>query len=667
MLVATAFGSCSFEEPQAPKWDAALTIPLINRYYTMDELIEDEPSLSADSAGLLHYLYDTELDSFRVGNQLTFEEFSDSYLTSIGQLSFDSPGGANLSVSLPEIYPDAVLFNGLTVVVPPFDFDLGKRVLSPYDEFEWLEVATGTIRLLLNNNLVVTLGRPLHFAIYDTEADTLVATADFDGEVGPGETLNQSIDLAGKKFSNELSVEISGSSPGSNNQPVLIDITDSFNLNVRISDLQVAAARARIGSQEVTDSQTALIDEGASISSAKIKQGLIHLEISSQLPLPATIVMTMPDFTRPDNSIVTEIFNLNDAGTTSRDLDFTGYTFAPEAAPLGQQTVKLLWSVQSPGSGNNYVTVQSTDEVSVTFSIEDMIFSEVSGSFTGKSVQVDPQTYSVDVPNEIDSLNFEDVQLEMRLRNGIGFPAQIDLLLEGASSETGRSAQMRIQEAILSGGLDGSPVETRIVLDRSNSNVNEFLNVLPTSIRVSGTVTLGGAGVVGTVRDRDAVTGVVNIDAPLAFSLPAQRVEMESESVEIDEEAREQIRDNLHNGALLARLTNHLPMGASISFYFGRSKAEVFTEPILVIGPATAAAPDLEVGTGAIKEAKLSEVTISLSEAQLKIFDTTPLFAGVLVDFPGTGGQVVRLVRTDYIDIKAVATINFTVAADSFD
>lgn len=666
LLIGLLMSGCSFDTPQAPRWDTSITIPLINRYYTMDDLIEDEPSLSADSAGQIHYLFDTELDAFQVGDQLTFDDFSDSYRTSIGQLTLDSPGGANLNLTLLDIYPPSAGVNGQTVIVPPFDFDLGKRVLEPYNDFDWIEVSSGNIRLLLQNDLLITLGSPLHFAIYDADADTLVATSDFNGQVGPGESLSQTIDLSGKKFSNELSVEISGASPGSNNQPVLVDITDSFNLNARISDLQVVAARARIGEQEVTDGDAALIDAGASIITSKIKRGTVRLEINSQLPIPSTLVMTMPDFKLPGGASFTQTFVLAGAGSTSRTLDFTGYNFTPEAAPLGQQTVKLLWAVQSPGSGANYVTVQSTDEIAVSFSIEDMIFSEVTGTFVGEAVQIDPKNYSMEVPDGIDSVNFDNVQLDIVLRNGIAFPAQVDLSLDGVN-EFGRHVFLRVQQPILAGSANGTPTETHIILNKTNSTVVDFVNALPTSINVSGVAIIGGVGHVGTVRDTDAVSGTVNIDAPLSFALPAQQVEMESESLEIDEDAREQIRDNLHEGAFNTQISNHLPVGASISFYFGRSKDAVVTNPVLVVGPVTVNAATVDAGSGLVTNSRLSENEISLNETQLKIFDTAPLYSAVVVDFPGTSGQVVRIIRSDYMDIKAVARVNFTVDPDSKD
>jgi len=659
-------GACSFEEPQAPKWDVAITIPLINRYYTMQDLMEDEPSLTSDSAGQMHYLHDTVLEPAEVGNQLTLKEFSDSYSVSMGEISLSLPGGVNLVVSLAEVYPDAALLNRQTVIVPPFDFDLGKRALSPYADFDWLEVAAGTLRLSVQNNFAVPLGSLLRFAIYDAQADTLVVRVDHPGELGPGQTLLQSVDLSGKKFSNFLAVEISGSSPGSRNLPVLIDAGSSFSLNAFLDEVKVKAARARLGAQEASDSDSALIDDSVSIISARLKQGLVRVDLFSQLPIPATLELALPDFRTVGGGPVIENFTLNSAGNASRVLDISGYPFTPANAPLGQQKLRLLWTVRSPGSGNEYVTIRSSDRVGANFSIENVIFSEVSGVFVGETVAFDPRSYSIDVPEEIDSVRFASAQLELRLQNGIGFPGQLDLLLEGVNG-SGRVVPMRVQGVLLPGLSNGTPVETRLVFDRNNSNVVEFVNALPTSMRISGNVTIGGMGYTGSVRDRDVVAGLLRIDAPLVFTLPAQRIEMDIESLDIDDEAREQIRDNLHDGRLLARLQNHLPMGASVVFHFGRRRATVYSSPSLVIGPIRVEAAPVENASGRVRESRLSEVALALSEQQLRVFSTAPLFAGVLIDFPGTNGQVVRVVRSDYLDIKAVASVNFTVDPESID
>jgi len=661
-----AVSSCSFDDPQAPRWDTRLTIPLINRYYTMDDLIEDEPSLAADSAGQMYYFYVTELEPFQVGNQLTFADFSGSYRTSIGQVSLASPGDASINPTLLEIYPPAGALDGQTAVVPAFSFDLGKRALPAYQEFEWVEVAAGAIRIQVLNNLPVGLGRPLDFAIYDAAADTLVGAVALNEEVLPGGLLNLEIDLAGKRFSNALSIEASGNSPGSRNQPVHINAADSFTLNVAIGDLRITSGRARLGPQEIDDGNAALVDASASIVSARIKQGVVRTEIISALPIPATLEITMPDFKTPDGTIFSEAFVLTGTGGVSRTIDFAGFSYTPEPAPLGEQTVRLMWSIHSPGSNGNAVTVHSSDDVSVKFDIDGIIFSEVDGTFQGKPVQIDPRSYTIDVPDAVDSVRFDNVQLDLVLRNSIGFPAQIDLLLDGVN-ESGRHVFMRVQESILAAGANGSPAETRIRLDKSNSNVVEFINALPKSINVSGVAVIGDAGHVGAVRETDAVSGTMSFDAPLFFVLSSQSHETESESIEIDQEAREQIRDNLHEGTLDARLANHLPVGATVSFYFGRSKASTFVNPLLVVGPVTVDAGDVDAATGLVVRPRMNEPNIPLTEKQLRTFATSPLFGAVRIDFPGTNGRQVRMVRSDYIDIKAVATVNFTVDPETID
>jgi hypothetical protein len=449
MLLASLLvvGACSFEGPQAPTWDVALTIPLINRYYTMQDLMDDEPSLTSDSAGQMHYLHDTTLEPVEVGNHLTFEEFSDSYSVSMGEVPLSLPGGVNLLVSLTEVYPDAALLNGQTVIVPAFDFALGRRELSPYADFDWLEIATGALRLRVQNNLAVSLGSPLRFAIYDAQADTLVVRVDHDGELGTGQALEKIVNLSGKKFSNFLAIEISGSSHGSRNLPVLVDAGSSFSLDAFLNDVNVKAARARFGAQEVSDSDSAVIDASASIVSARIKQGLVRVDLFSQLPIPVALELTLPDFITAAGGPAIENFTLTSSGNASRTLDISGYRFTPVAAPLGQQKIRLLWTVRSAGSGSEFVTIRRSDRIDANFSIESVIFSEASGIFVGETVAVDPQNYSIDVPEDIDSVRFANAQLELRLRNGIGFPGQLDLLLEGTNESGGGRIHARPRHA----------------------------------------------------------------------------------------------------------------------------------------------------------------------------------------------------------------------------
>jgi hypothetical protein len=199
------------------------------------------------------------------------------------------------------------------------------------------------------------------------------------------------------------------------------------------------------------------------------------------------------------------------------------------------------------------------------------------------------------------------------------------------------------------------------MLNRSNSNIGAFLNALPRTITVRGRVIAGEPGHIASINENSKVSGTMRFEAPLAFTLPAQRAESKLDSLKIDESTRERLENNLHSGKVLARINNHLPAGASLSLHFALADSMVFKAPEVVIGPFHITEPLVDPASGRVVQVRQSEIEVALNEAQLKIFEKSPVYSGVALEFPGTNGNLVRVVASDFIEIRAVAAIMFTV------
>src|SRR3990172_7547412 len=99
---------CSFEKPSSPSWDVEVSIPLISKQFTMDEIADDEDAINVDSTtGLLSFAETSELDEYQVGDQLDIDDITDSFTQELGTFDIDSPGSEFTSVELQEIYEDA--------------------------------------------------------------------------------------------------------------------------------------------------------------------------------------------------------------------------------------------------------------------------------------------------------------------------------------------------------------------------------------------------------------------------------------------------------------------------------------------------------------------------------------------------------------------------------
>src|SRR4030042_3126345 len=64
---------CEFKELDAPNWDVDLKVPLINKTYTMQELVDDEEALSIDAQDRIIYTYEDSIDRFDMAEFLEIE------------------------------------------------------------------------------------------------------------------------------------------------------------------------------------------------------------------------------------------------------------------------------------------------------------------------------------------------------------------------------------------------------------------------------------------------------------------------------------------------------------------------------------------------------------------------------------------------------------------
>jgi hypothetical protein len=653
---------CSFEKPSAPSWDVPLTVPLVSKVYTMAEIANDESTLKVDStSGLLALEVDSELDDYTVGDQLTLESVNDVFAFDFGTFNIDSPGSQYTDGQLREIYPQADNIHGQTLVVPAFNFVMPKKPLEQFTNYSYVVVESGHIDVELTNNLSVQLGSPLTFEVWDTNRDTLVATKTSLTNVPPSGTLVMEIDLNGKRMPNQLSIRMHGFSPGSQGNPVYVDAYSNFIFDAQISDLQVREALAIVPAQVVVDQNETAITDSLIISDSQIEAGQMQISIQGRLPLDTWIVYRLPDFITPSgNSIVDSVFVFRNT-SANINIPLANHRLRPQAADFCAQKVRFLWTARTRDSGSQFVLVQSGDAFNANFSLSGLRFSQLTGKVGEKAINISQNDIDFDMPVDLDSIFFETAQMELILNNGINFPARLNLMVEG-EGKSGATAEMRINGVAAPAQQPGTPVETRIVLNRENSNINEFISILPTLLRVDGNISLGDPNWVGTVTKNDYVSGVVRITAPFAVRMPPQIIKGEVDDVEIDEEDKEDIFENLGGSRFFAQISNHLPMGASIEILFAQDTT-VYDNPVLTFGPIRANSGVVD-GAGNVQAANETEVNIELTEEQMQTFLLTPLYSGVRVSVDGSNGKYVRVRASDYIHIKSYGKINVKVNQD---
>jgi hypothetical protein len=195
VVVYSLFTGSSLEKPSPPSWDTRWHLPLVNKSYSVLDLIEeiDQEGLTFDSLGNPEIYIRQQIDTVGVANNLTPAGYSEKLVQQLGTGEIESPELQSVSVELSEFDPTWV---GQTVL--PFRFEVTEP-LAEFDEFSHATVEEGKICLFVSNDVGVHLDS-LTLKLVDDFNSQILGTIAVAGELANNQSYNDSIALANFGF-----------------------------------------------------------------------------------------------------------------------------------------------------------------------------------------------------------------------------------------------------------------------------------------------------------------------------------------------------------------------------------------------------------------------------------------------------------------------------------
>jgi hypothetical protein len=139
--------------------------------------------------------------------------------------------------------------------------------------------------------------------------------------------------------------------------------------------------------------------------------------------------------------------------------------------------------------------------------------------------------------------------------------------------------------------------------------------------------------------------------------------ETDPDTLEIDEDAQEIIRDNIQSIDLEARVENHLPFGVEVMLFFDdvRGDSTLYAPGItpdltvgpLVLEPASTGPDPQNPGYEVATVATESVLSVNLEKEEIRLFENERVFQGTRITVLGTDGVMVRVRASDYLRIRA--------------
>ncbi len=507
--------SCSIpDDVGMPTWTTNFRLCFINDSWEITELANDS-TLVVNDDGILEF-HETVNESQEIeistGAQITEEEIT------IGNVEINSPSDKSASIDLAELAPDLVQVNGYPMEIPPFILEESIVELDAFEEFESIIFSSGTMILTLTNNTMIYLGNeensePLIAKVYNYENQDSLATITFE-DIAPGSAKVKEIDLTGKIFPNTIGINISGGSRGTDGETSVIDTETSIDINVQMENVTASQVTAPIPAQSFSDDVEITLDESIIVCKVQIAEGdyKIQLNIENEIDLAIDAVVNIPQLTLAnENNSFTTTINILASGTTSHIIDVAGAIIG-EGSPLNFLNAEIL--ITTIDTGENAVTINSTDKVNVTVDVDAFEFESIIG--------IIELTQQDDISDLIElDINYPEINGELE------FVGESEIIFD-INSPIPAQLEMEIiaygDSMIHLQNNDGNPLDiniptggSTIAFSSNEYNINEFLSCLPDSITFNLIPTVGDENEVISLISGDSISADINIIAQLAL------------------------------------------------------------------------------------------------------------------------------------------------------
>lgn len=652
---------CEVNSPEMPSFDSSVVVPLgVERVEVLDAL-DDEDYLVQELDGSVSFFIEGDPDTMDFAFDLATDVQPQSIRQGLGNFDLAAMDPLAYGFTLGEIWAPAAGVTNLVTPVPPFPID----VLSPGQDLPDIDSATlasGSASITVTNGLPVPIsanaGPDRIELVLENPADgAALATFHFD-EILPGGTATQAADLAGVVLPGQVRVRLTGGSPGSGASAVVVNGDDSIAVDAVFSDLVVSEATAVVDAQSFATNFDTELPTDYEILQAVIESGSIGLDVANDMPIPCTAVMTWPAIVDLDGNPLITSFDLAPFESASRTVDFTGRIVDGGGAALTALTADV--DIVTPGSGAGTVTLAATDGLTASLTGGTIAFSSVTGVVPTQEVAIDPVEEEIDLPDELDGLELTAATMLLHVANSSGLPGQVDVVLTGTSA-TGSIRTLTVSREI-EAAIERATRTTTIILDESNSSLVEFMNNLPESVTLAGAVSVGGVS--GTVHADDYAVVDWEITAPVEVVINDATIETDPDALDVDDDIRDMINDHIRGARLETEILNHLPMGVEVRILAGTDTLTLAQAPALEIGPFSVTAAIVDPATHTVAEAVTSTQRIDLSAEQARILGQPDLFTLIAVRMPSTDGAPIRLMASDYLEVRGMIRIDFEVSDD---
>ena len=686
LAILLVFGcDLSVKDPVLPTWSVELNVPIGNETFKLREIVNDSTIVVQGADSALFLSFDGDLESieisaadFNAGAVDTTHSFELGNLK-LNNLEALKSGQITLGSFFPELAN--LVSGGQTIPFSISDttFDPAPSRLNSND-FVGFRVTDGQLRLRFTNTMPIPVGpnpsQPNGFEVSVTDSfGTELVTFLIDEVVTTGNTVERVAELNSDIWIYaplHLDFVLPIAEPTAFQLSSQTLNESGVELDVVLEQMEVDEAIARIEQQETTERGGFQLDDRASLSEAVIESGRIQLDFLNQTNVDMQLEYRMPNIITTSGLPYSGVMDVPQNGTALLDVPLNNMRLANPDNP-GEYIDSIFTEyriITDPTA--NIVHLRATDKVSIGVQIDSIIFQSMRGYLENQVFEIEPyeETDVMDYEDIPDNIRLENVNFMLKLSNEFYIEDMtFDLTIVGYHEKNGvvtDSARLELVNQQIEPGYPGNPGISYISVP--GDVAADFLNVLPTRIRTYGQAVGNGAV---EINQNSLITGNYSFSTPFRLRIEGDALYTgdvnELTDDDIDQDIRDASDENLEQAELSLNVLNGTPLSGSIrlvvsadpqhtdiydSTYF--NAALEFTKTI-ALSPAT-----VNSTTGYVDTPQQSQVFLSLTQDEFRIFKNTPVNVGFELRLDDAG-ETVALRASDFVTVSGLAQVKVVI------
>jgi len=381
--------------------------------------------------------------------------------------------------------------------------------------------------------------------IYQSEGSDISLIEEFDIYSGDNERV---IDLSGKeirlpKDTQKIHYNCVVTTQG--DVEASYDLLDSIVVEISVSELAFEKVRGYFYKEAITKEDYIELKEDTKVEEAEISEGMLTLNVVNNIGMIANVEFVVNEIAKDENKLSIRFQIPSTPEPFKFEFPLNGYVIK-----MSKDNQKISYRSSIILPQDSLMTLRFGQDVNIDVNLEGVKFERVKGYIDTVVVNIDTVEQRIDaLPEELEGVEFSDVELNLKFNTNIGVPVILDLTVQ-AENKDGEQIIKRVRQNIVENNVVKIP------------DAEDIFNIFPDRIVAFGQAKVGGDG---TVSVDQYVEGKLTVEVPMSFIIDDD-VTYESEAQTLEED----IPDQLKAVKLFYEYLNQMEFGARVDLLVAR-------------------------------------------------------------------------------------------------